>query len=144
MIRSVAAAAALLSVPSIAAAPAAQFDLKCAGTQSTKSIGAEDAKPYASIYRIDLAQKKWCEGECEALHDIVDVQATQLTLEEENVDAPSERSMLSNTVDRQTGAHKITASSSSPRAPATAIVMKWEGSCEPAAFSGFPEIATKF
>lgn len=144
MFRTIAAVMALLSVPAVTAAPAAQFNLTCSGTQSTKSIEGETSEPYTSTYRIDLDRKKWCEGDCKALHDIASVQPTQLTLETENVDTVSERSTLSNIVDRETGTHKISATSSTPRAHATAITLNWDGRCEPALFSGFPDVPTKF
>lgn len=144
MFRSVAAALALLSVPAVAATPASQFDLKCAGTRTTKSMGTTSSEPYASVYRIDLDRKKWCEDECKALHDIASVQPAQLTLQNEDEDTPSGSSTLSNFIDRETGAHRILAASKMRRSPAMTVVLEWKGSCEPAAFSGFPDLKTKF
>lgn len=145
MFRSTALALSLFVCPAIAASPSAQFDLMCSGTLTTTSaLTPRQAKPYSSHYRIDLAAKKWCEAECKVLHDVAAVQPAQLTLQSEEVDTLHERSSLMNIVDRETGAHKILASSSSTHDQRTATILHWEGSCEPGTFSGFPDLDTKF
>ncbi|MBU7589214.1 MAG: hypothetical protein KAF42_08385 [Sphingopyxis terrae] len=144
MYRIVSIAAALLAIPASAAAPAAQFNLNCAGTLNSSSILGDKSEEYTATYRIDLAKKKWCEQDCKALHDIVSIQPAQLTLSEERVDSPSERSFLINMIDRETGAHKIISSSENYRIRGSILNLRWEGTCEPATFTGFPDLKTKF
>src|SRR3546814_10477028 len=90
-----------MAVPAAAAAPAAQFDLKCSGTTTTTTIAGKETKPYSTAYRIDLAKKKWCEGECKALHDIYSVQPAEITLRYKNTDTFSERALTSDRIDRE-------------------------------------------
>lgn len=127
-----------------AAENTSQFDLVCSGMSSTKSLFENSSKPYSDIYRIDLQRKIWCDGECKATRDISDILPTELTLQSANVDTPSERSTLINSVDRQTGAHKITSTYSKPGDRRTIIIMDWAGQCEKRPFSGFPKFETKF
>jgi hypothetical protein len=145
MFRSTMLALAAIAVPASASAQANQFNLVCSGTMtSTSVIGADRVEPYSSTYRIDLAAQKWCEGDCKALHDISSVQPTQLTLEERKVDTLFERSLLVNFIDRETGAHIITSTSSSPRDRLSTLNLRWDGRCEASAFSGFPNHPVKF
>jgi hypothetical protein len=144
MFRILATIATLTAVPSLAAAPAAQFNLTCSGSLSSSSLAGESSEPYAATYRIDLAQKKWCEEDCKVLHDIASIQAGQLTLSEERIDSPSEKSFSVNTINRETGAHKIIASSESHHVRGSSVNMHWEGSCAPSAFGGFPSLPAKF
>ncbi|MGB3318227.1 MAG: hypothetical protein WBA75_04225 [Sphingopyxis granuli] len=144
MIRSLTATMAFLAVPAVAAAPAAQFNLKCSGTTTTQTIAGKETKPYTTIYRVDLAKKKWCEGECKALHDIYAVQPGEITLRYKNTDTFSERSLTSDRIDRETGAHKVTITLANPRDRYSTIILDYEGQCERAVFSGFPSITTKF
>src|SRR3546814_4356237 len=101
MIKKLSIFAALMAVPAAAAAPAAQFDLKCSGTTTTTTIAGKETKPYSTAYRIDLAKKKWCEGECKALHDIYSVQPAEITLRYKNTDTFSERALTSDRIDRK-------------------------------------------
>lgn len=144
MFRFLAAVATLAAVPSLAAAPAAQFDLTCTGVLNSSSLAGDKAKPYSATYRIDLAQRKWCEEDCKTLHDIASIQSGQLTLSEARVDTPSEKSFSINTIDRETGAHKIIASSESNRVRGSNVNLRWQGACKPTAFSGFPDTPVKF
>jgi hypothetical protein len=52
--------------------------------------------------------------------------------------------MLLNTINRETGAQAITATYANPRDRRSTITMKWEGGCSRSAFTGFPEVPTKF
>lgn len=127
-----------------AAPPSDQFNLNCTGTRTTSSFFGDKADQYSATYRFDLAQKKWCEGECEALQTIAAILPTQIQLQNDKVDTVSERSMTVNFIDRETGAHMMSATSSSPRDARSIVVMKWLGQCDRAAFTGFPKFATKF
>lgn len=120
---------------------AVTFNLVCAGTLETATFGGTAREPYRSEYRIDLGQNKWCEGQCAALHDIASVQPTQITLQSTSADTPRNRDLLSNTIDRESGAHNIRASSGLGTA---AVVMRWRGTCSAAPFTGFPAARTRF
>lgn len=145
MFRPIALVLAACAVPAIAAAQATQFNLLCSGTLTSSSVlNAERVEPYSSLYRIDLATQKWCEAECKALHDISSIQPAQLTLEERKTDTLSEKSLFLNMIDRETGAHKVLVTSSTPRDRLSARSLHWEGTCEPAPFTGFPTLTTKF
>src|SRR3546814_16831685 len=108
MIKKLSIFAALMAVPAAAAAPAAQFDLKCSGTTTTTTIAGKETKPYSTAYRIDLAKKKWCEGECKALHDIYSVQPPDITLRYKKTDKLSSRALTSDRIERETGENKVT------------------------------------
>ncbi|MFZ5748231.1 MAG: hypothetical protein ACOY45_11335 [Pseudomonadota bacterium] len=129
----------------ISAADASEpFNLVCTGTLSSRSMDGETKKPYRSVYRIDLDRGKWCDGDCEALHDIASVQPTQIALQDKRVDTPSERSMMANLIDRRTGEHTVTATSATPGLRGSVLIMQWHGQCERAPFTGFPSFETKF
>lgn len=136
--------AAISAAPAVAAAPVPQFNLTCSGTLSTKSIAGDEAEPYSFSYRIDLARKKWCNEECKTLFDIHSIQPALLTLQYKNVDGISERSLLSNTINRETGEHKLTITSATPGDRFSTLILDWVGSCERAPFTGFPPVKTKF
>lgn len=123
---------------------AAAFNLVCAGTQTADSIAGQDTKAYEATYRLNLDEKKWCEGECKARQDIASIQPAELRLQDEHKDTPSERSMLLNAINRETGAQAITATYANPHDRRSTITMKWEGTCAKATFTGFPDVATKF
>lgn len=124
-----------------AAAAAAAFNLICTGTVQSTSATGRTATPYSMTYRIDLSQGKWCDGECAAPRDLARVLPTQLVLQDDNEDSPRRREMMVVQIDRDTGAHRIFATSGIGVA---AIVMRWEGRCQRAPFSGFPSPRTQF
>lgn len=126
------------------AVAAAAFNLVCTGTKTTDSLMGHDTKPNEATYRLDLNDKKWCEGECKARQDMASVQPAELRLQDESKDTPSERSRLLNTIDRETGAQAITATYANPRDRRSTITMKWDGSCTKGPFTGFSEAVTKF
>lgn len=137
------ASAAFISIGA-SEVPSPKFDLVCSGILTTKSFFQDSSEAYTSHLRIDLQQRKWCEGECKGLHDIVDVQPIAITLEDTKVDTISERSLLNNTINRETGEQRILSTSADPRQRGSALIMQWVGKCDPAAFSGFPSFKTQF
>jgi hypothetical protein len=126
-----------------AAAAAAAFNLVCSGTISTEDYsGPKPPEPYRYEYRIDLDAKKWCESDCPVLHDVAAAQATAIMLEpRKDVDTPTRREFYLGEIDRVTGRHSIISTSGRG---AGILIMKWEGRCESAPFSGFPKHETKF
>lgn len=135
-------ALAAMAAALIGAAPVSQsFNLNCSGTMTTKSLALNDSKPYTKTYRVKLAERKWCEDECETIRDIAEVQPATLILRKAERTVPGglfhwER------VDRRTGRHDIT-STTGERA-ADILILKWDGTCERTAFTGFPSFTTKF
>src|SRR3546814_12416075 len=126
--------------PASAAAPVDKFELKCSCTTTKTTMSGKEAKPYSTAHRIDLAKKKWCAGECKALHDIYSVQPAEITLRYKNTDTFSERALTSDRIDRETGAHKVTITLANPRDRYSTIILDYEGQCEAAHFTGFPEL----
>lgn len=141
MFRSAIILAAVLATPATAAEQS-KFDLRCTGTLATKSMVRDTSESYEDHYRIDLAARKWCESECKALHDIEQLQPTQITLTSKEDKTPGDSSLTSNFIDRETGAHH--ALSTSDNRLTGPIILKWEGTCAKEAFSGFPAFETKF
>lgn len=137
------AAIVLISSPSYAGADGS-FNLVCTGTQKTMSMAPDEIVSYTDVYRIDLDNKKWCEAECKAVHDIASVQPTVIVLAESKVDTPSERSMVLHSIDRETGAHSFTSTYSNPRYRLQSLLIRSTGQCQRAPFSGFPKFETKF
>jgi hypothetical protein len=123
------------------AAVASTFNLTCAGDVKTVSLLGERHESYSSLYRIDLDAKRWCEGECKSVHDIADVQPAAIVLEKKDIDTPRNREWTSNVIDRETGAHRVSASGG---LGAAAVGMTWVGTCQKGDFTGFPKLETKF
>jgi hypothetical protein len=130
-------------VSASAATDPAQFNLVCSGTLTTESLAlGKKSEPYSYTYRFDLKSNKYCEGECKATRAILRVDPTVITLADEKTDTPSERSIHAETIDRETGRHYILRNTDSN--DLGIMLMKWEGQCEKAPFTGFPEFKTKF
>jgi hypothetical protein len=123
------------------ATAALAFNLVCTGTLETKSYFDRRIEPYERTYRMDLGAKKWCEGECKALFDFSDIGATYLILANKTVDTPRERSFSSHQIDRETGAESSLMTSGVRE---RILILKWDGQCQRAPFSGFPKFETKF
>lgn len=117
-----------------------KFDLQCSGTKTIKSLWVEKAEQYTIVYRINLGEKKWCEGECKAINDFHAIQPGFLTFRANvgNISSGHDR------VDRETGAHMRGETVQGGRGVDSKVVWSWEGQCERAEFSGFPKLETKF
>lgn len=120
----------------------AAFNLICTGTLTSKSAQDEEAKPYSTTYRIDLENGQWCEGDCRTIKPIQDIQPTQLVLIDRNSFGVLGRQWSNIRLDRETGKHVATESLGI--GTEFASLSQWEGQCERAEFSGFPEFKTKF
>ncbi|MFN3858150.1 MAG: hypothetical protein ACK4RV_10390 [Caulobacter sp.] len=117
--------ASLVAAPALAAD---QFDLLCTGTVKWRATGA--AEPWSSRYRVDLAAKIWCQGECTETRPLVSADNSRIVFVER--DAPGQRRDLEwHRVSRTTGKLTHYVSSGS-------LYMDVEANCEPAAFSGMP------
>jgi hypothetical protein len=131
---------ALIALALVAAAPASpKFDLVC-----TASVNAEapDAFTPADLHlRVDLTAKKWCLGECKAIHDIAEVQPGQIWFEKESEAEQEQRLMHWSSVDRETGDYKSVHQFFILNNRETVAL---SSHCERAPFSGFPAVTTKF
>jgi hypothetical protein len=123
-------------------AAATAFNLLCAGTLHADSFASKRDEPYSVTYRVDLAAKKWCDGECRAIREIADIQPASLQLEEpRDINTPTQKEFFSSSIDRETGRHSMVSTSGHREG---ILILKWEGHCEKADFTGFPEFQTKF
>ena len=120
------------------------FDLVCAGELKTESIVGNEAKPYSTRYRVDLANGKWCEDDCSEISAIFKTSPGVIVFESIDKDAPSERVRKINNVSRETGQHLALYTSRSIGGAAGIVTMRWAGQCEKADFSGFPTSGQKF
>jgi hypothetical protein len=120
-----------------------QFNLDCKGALRTLSPATltDKTEPYTSTYRLDLAAKKWCEGECRAQHDIDKVTPVAIVLELKDTDTPREHEIIHNVISRESGEHHVMIDSGTG---SMKIGMFWTGQCEKAPFTGFPAPQTKF
>lgn len=126
-----------------AAAAAMTFNLVCTGTLTTETFyQGRQTEPYRYEYRIDLAQRKYCDGECRALRDIAEIQPTVIILEpNRDINTVTERQFHMESINRETGRHSILHTSGRRE---QIMIMSWAGQCERAPFSGFPTFQTRF
>lgn len=125
------------------AVAAAAFNLICSGTITHDSINEHGrTEPYSYTYRIDLDKRKWCEAGCGAIHAIAELQPTFIQFEPtEDVNTVTEKRFYSGSIDRETGKQQILMEIGRD---ADIRIVKWEGQCTRAPFSGFPKFETKF
>jgi hypothetical protein len=111
---------AMLAVPE-AAAEHDRFDLVCT------------AKKSVVRYRIDLAAKRYCAGDCTVVRPIVEVSAAEIVLERH---MPAFRSDITQReiINRATGSWTYYFDM-----PAAGLPVTQDGICEKAAYSGLPE-----
>ena len=70
-----------IGVAVYAAMAAATFNLNCTGLIESESVeNGKKVEPFTSTFRIDLASKRWCEGECRLTHDIARFDDISITL----------------------------------------------------------------
>ena len=139
--------ALLLAALTSGTAQQQQFDLICNGTMHTIRVTLAPQEPdssYSHHYRVDLKAGKWCEADCSAIRPITEIQPGFLQLQEQS----KERGLLGNpgnfssSIDRTTGEeHMMTEETDDLLGKS---LTTWDGKCEPASFSGFPKIETKF
>lgn len=134
----------LLLLLALVSASPQQFDLVCSG-QSRYSF-SDAFKPDNFRLRVNLATKQWCQDvppgssvpSCVVLHPIADVQPGVIVFERES---PIEKGM------GITRAHLVSRTSGEymhyERDPETGII-DVHAHCDPAPFSGFPNVQTKF
>ncbi len=116
----------LLASPAYAAD---QFDLICKGRHKTSRLGSW--KPYELRYRVDLATKAYCAGQCAEARTIADISAAEITFDRQPT--PNSAVALQHRVNRTTGEWRYYLASP------TGLIQDAEGRCEAAPFSGLPD-----
>lgn len=89
----------LLASPAVAAD---QFDLACQGTKWTKRGAAGEA--YSFRARVDVAAKKWCEGDCKTVQNLVSATDDKIVFTDEGTLNTRMEAAREVTLDRKKGA----------------------------------------
>ncbi len=133
------AGAALLAVGSPAASQASQFDLVCSGERDTWTFAGDRIQPYEKRYRVDLDRMTWCEDACDQLFTVQFASQTYLSLHEFADSDGITPAALFNSVDLETGAHRIEMSfMERARREETLVNESWQGTCQRAQFTEIP------
>jgi hypothetical protein len=135
----------LLAMFVTTAAPSQQFDLVCRGQWRFALL--DPSQPHNFRLRVDLATKQWCEDappeyadrSCTVLKPIANVQPGLIVFQEESPEDKALGVTRSQIVNRQTGKYLHY-----EREPRRSSIIAVEADCEPAPFSGFPKVKTKF
>ncbi|MCZ8195878.1 MAG: hypothetical protein O9253_02285 [Aquidulcibacter sp.] len=112
---------------------AQSFDLVCQGTRQTEVNGPESPHNYG--FRIDLSAKRWCWDHCERTFSMHEIAPERLVLLSEQKQSGSNRTFMSNEINRLTGEHEMVSISTGLGGSYFRIV----GRCERRPFSGFPK-----
>lgn len=119
---------------SIAIAAAAAFNLVCAGHQEARGVMFSEDKDYSTVFRVDLDQGKWCEGDCKRVNDIVRVEPSTIVLRDISKGDHPRTYRESETLDRVTGKHSRWVANKEGRDP---FDVTWKGQCQLQPFTGF-------
>jgi hypothetical protein len=115
-----------------------QFDLICKGKM--RFSVADPYEPRNSHLRLDLAAKQYCEGECKVTRPIQDVQPNHIMFESATEQEKALGTTFFHQIDRTSG--KLIYFKSAKRPYPSWI--EHDAMCEPAPFSGFPQLPKKF
>lgn len=128
------AAIAAIATP---AAAADQFDLVCTGMNKDTSLASR--KPIAKHYRVDLTSGRWCQDNCSATEPIASVAQDKIIFRSQAKQYARD-TLIIEEVNRVNGEWTDVIFG----APPNGNYWNTSGKCEPAQFSGFPAVATKF
>lgn len=133
------AAAALIG----SAEPPQQFDLVCSGERKNELLAP--AVPYSFRLHVDLAAGKWCQDKCGRIEPIAEAQPSIIYFEAESPEDILLGNKRTRFVNRETGKYMRSVSEYlGPRSLGVVSSDYVQADCEPAPFSGFPELKTKF
>lgn len=124
----------------LAAAAVQPFNLNCTGKLTEYPNWT---KPFSLVYRVDLSQKKWCEGDCRRTFDFVEISPSRLTLSRERTYTVSGENFIITYIDRVTGEYKSFSVVYKTRYSIDTR-KEWSGQCERAPFTGLPPVVPKF
>jgi len=126
---------ALVSTALVVSTPAFalpdQFDLVCTGAVTIHRTF--ETRPISRRYKIDLKANQWCANECATVKAFSEVSPTQLVFEEVKASFQGDPSERLDFVKRATGDWMF-----------FSATWQGKGTCEPASFSGFRTVKTKF
>lgn len=125
-----------------AAVAVAAFNLVCTGTMERHGYEEDAREPYSMTLRINLDAGRWCEADCASVMDIHGVTPTQITLQDSDEGSDAFHMRTLHFIDRVSGAHHMFINSEGRFSGPS--VSRWEGHCEPAPFTGFPEQPARF
>lgn len=120
-----------------AAEPPQKFDLVCNGAAVVDDSNGAFERSDVHL-RIDLAAGKWCDGECKVIRDVAEVQPAAIWFVKETAEEAARGLSNWRAVSRETGIYHHV--KDIQHVGKMALISK----CEPAPFSGFPKIETKF
>jgi len=127
------ATVAILLIPGAAEADATHFDLICRGKSSfgslSKLLDPRTTSEFTAHYRVDLAGKKWCMGDCISTSDLAEV-SERLIVFHRHEDKDGDEFAF---VNRESGHYTYRL-----RSWLLDMVTLNDGSCTPAPFSGMP------
>ena len=109
-----------------------QFDLVCEGWKWTKMGGT--AQEYDFRVRVDLAAKKWCEGDCKAALPIQSIAADKLVLLDEGTLNSRMEVAREATFDRKANSYHYRLLQTRP----TDDYLEYQANCKAAAFTPIP------
>jgi hypothetical protein len=128
---------AALALAAAAAAQPQQFDVSCHGPGGADGKTSIAWTELAIELRVDLAGKRWCEGDCKAIHPIAEIQPASIWLEHQSEYERARQIVHFRTLNRETGGYT--------RIEETRYgTISQHGQCTAKPFSGFLEIKTKF
>jgi hypothetical protein len=119
----------------LAASPAMaadQFDLACKGYKWTQLGGT--GQDYSFRVRLDLAAKKWCDGDCKTVSPIVSVAADRLVLLDEGTLNSRMEVAREATFDRKANSYHYKYLQTRP----TDDYLEYQATCSTEAFTPFP------
>lgn len=133
---------AALAAGTAATEPPQQFDLICTGKTEQTTINGKSQEPFSATYHLDLQAKKWCEDGCGAIYDIYSVQPATIQLKEPKHEEHRWGDEIDESfIGRTDGTYSALFSTGQGM---NILMRKTDGHCEPAPFTGFPKIQTKF
>ena len=113
-----------------------QFDLSCQGTKWTKKGGA--GEDYNFRAHIDLAAKKWCDGDCKTVQNIVSVSEDEIVLTDDITYNAKVDMMREVTYDRKVNMFKHHFQQNKPDSQYMGI----QATCKTETFTPFPGATT--
>lgn len=118
--------------------PPQQFDLICTG--EWRFSASEPYERHDFRLRVDLEAGRYCESECKVTRPIAEVQPNVIIFTAQTDQEKIAGKIVSHSIDRSTGQFTyFTAYRNSFR-----DFIDQKAICTPAAFSGFPQLETKF
>lgn len=109
-----------------------QFDLVCEGWKWTKMGGT--AQEYDFRVRVDVAAKKWCDGDCKTASAIQSVADDKLVLLDDGTLNSRMEVAREATFDRKAGKYHYRMLQTRP----TDDYLEYQGNCKTAAFTPIP------